>query len=262
MMLFLKKRVWITVIIILTLILIVRAIPAAWMVHLIQQSAPSLKVQGVSGTLWKGEINNSAIQERGGVFPLGKVDWSLSPFSLITLSPCANFTARTGAQNLSGNACFGMFSNKVALNDMNINLPLANISPLLELDVRGNINGQITNLEWNGEAFEDAEARLLWDNAQMNNGSQWIALGDVSARSNATEQGHLNVRWSNAPTDEPPVLNIQLTSLLSDLVTAPRIKVDGTVGVTSQTRGLRPMLQFIGDEVSTNTFRVSMNEPL
>lgn len=264
MMLFLKKRVWLTLVLFLTLILIFRAIPAGWLVFFIQQSTPGLKVQGVSGTLWQGEIANSMLQERGGALPLGNINWSLSPLSLFTLNPCANLTARADAQNISGKACYGLFSGKVALEDVSLSLPLANISPLLEVDIRGNIDGQITKLLWNGEIFNDADARLLWRGAQINNGSQWIALGNITARSNATEEGNLSARWATAPTDGdgPQLLNVQLTTLLSDLATQGKVKVDGTIGLTNQTRVLRPMLQFIGDEVSSNTFRVNMNEPL
>lgn len=262
MALLFKKRVWLTLVLLLSIILIFRAVPAGWLVFAIQQAVPGFKVQGVSGTLWQGEIANSVVEERGGSFPLGRVNWSLSPWRLLTLNPCVDITLRAAPQNINGKACYGLLSGKVSLSDMTLNLPLANISPLLEVDIRGNIDGQITNLQWDGQGFEQADARLLWRGGQINNGSQWIPLGDIQARSSATDEGHLNARWSSINADSAPLLTIQLTTLLSDFATQARVKVDGTVGITPQTRSLRPMLQFVGDEISTNMFRVSMNEPL
>jgi len=261
-MLLLKKRVWIALVLFLSLILILRAIPAGWFVFFVQQSVPGLKVQGVSGTLWQGEIDNSIVQERGGAFPLGAISWSLSPLSLLTLTPCIDMSARAAPQTIVGEACYGLFSGEVSLSDTTLSLPLANISPLLEVDVRGNIDGQITDFLWDGQRFNNADARLLWRDAQINNGSQWIALGDIQARSNATEDGNLTARWSTAAGDQPQGLTIQLNTLLSDIATEARVQVDGTIGITNQTRSLRPMLQFIGNEVSSNTFRINMNEPL
>lgn len=262
MMLLLKKRVWITLILFLSLILILRSVPAGWLVFVVQQSAPGFKVQGVSGTLWQGEINNGVLQERGGALPLGRINWTLSTLSLLTLNPCVDLSMRAGSQNFVGEACYGLLGGKVALRDVTVSLPLANISPMLEVDVRGSIDGQISDLLWDGEGFEQADARLLWREGQINNGNQWIALGDVQARSNATEEGHLNARWSSVSGDTAPALAVQLTTLLSDLAAQARVKVDGTISLTPQTRSLRPMLQFIGDEISSDVFRVNMNEPL
>ena len=261
MMLLLKKRVWLTLVLLLSLILIIRAVPAGWLVFFVQQSLPGLKVQGVSGTIWQGSFDNSVLQERGSSFPLGSVNWVLKPLSLLTLTPCVDLSARAAPQNITGEFCFGLLGGQIALNDVSVNLPLANISPLLEVDVRGNINGQVSDLTWDGERFGTADARLLWSGGQINNGSQWIALGDLQARSHADEQGDLATTWSSLPDGRPP-LTLQLTTLLSGLSAEPRIKVDGSINLTPQTRALRPMLQFIGSEVSSNSFRVSMNEPL
>ena len=262
MELLLKKRVWVTLVLLLSILLIFRSIPAGWLVFFVQQAVPGFKVQGVSGTLWQGEISNSVVQERGGSFPLGRINWSLSPWRLAILSPCLKLSLRAPQQNIAGDACYGLLGGKASLHDVTLSLPLANISPMLEVDVRGNIDGQITNLLWDGQAFEQADARLLWRGGQINNGSQWISLGDLQARSDATEEGGLNARWSSVSGDSPPVLTVQLTTLLSDLAAEARVKVDGTIGLTSQTRSLRPMLQFIGDEISSDVFRVNMNEPL
>lgn len=261
MELLLKKRVWVTFILVLSIILIFRAVPAGWLVFGVQQAIPGFKVQGVSGTLWQGEISNSVLQERGGSFPLGRINWSLSPWHLFTLTPCVDLSMRASPQVINGKACYGL-GGSVKLSDVTLNLPLANISPMLEVDIRGNIDGQITDLLWNGQSFEQADVRLLWREAQLNNGSQWVPLGDLQARSNATEEGQLNTRWSSITGDAPPVLAVQLTTLLSDLAAEAKVKVEGTVGLTAQTRSLRPMLQFIGDEISSDVFRVNMNEPL
>ena len=262
MELLLKKRVWVTLVLLLSIILIFRSAPAGWLVFFVQQAVPGFKVQGVSGTLWQGEISNSVIQERGVSFPLGRINWSLSPWRLVTLTPCLNISLRAAPQNIAGDACYGLLSGKVAMRDVTLSIPLANISPMLEVDVRGNIDGQITDLLWDGEAFDQADARLLWRGGQINNGSQWVGLGDLQVRSNATEAGDLNARWSSITDDSSPELTVQLTTLLSDLAAEARVKVDGTVSLTSQTRSLRPMLQFIGDEISSDVFRVNMNEPL
>ncbi|MBX2809596.1 MAG: type II secretion system protein N [Cellvibrionaceae bacterium] len=262
-MFLLKKRYWVLVTLLMVPVLIIWRTPATMAVGLLQQAAPTLALSGISGSVWRGSIASSYWVDRGYELPLGRLQWQLRGLSLLGLTPCARVTATAGAQLIKAKICYSLLSGRVSIADLDAAIPLINISPLLQVDVGGHIDAYIKSAVWDGQRLADVDANLLWNGAEMNNGSEWIPLGDLQANASAGPDGRLLSRWSSVSSGEsqPPPVAIQLDLVVTDLTgTKPRIQVTGSIQPGPQTMALQPMLQFIGEPTPSGAYRIAIDD--
>ncbi|MGH1486804.1 MAG: type II secretion system protein N [Cellvibrionaceae bacterium] len=262
-MFLLKKRYWLTIALLVTLFLVLRAIPASWVIYGVQQAAPGFQVSGVSGSLWNGQASYTQWVDRGHTFPLGELQWGLQGLSLLALHPCINFSTKTPDQSIKGQACYGVLGGAATLKNVDASLPIANVSPYFNVDLEGNVDAYIKQAVWQkSQQLGDTDANLLWQRAALYNGNQWISLGDIQAQANDDGNGGLVSQWNSVDSAQarPPV-NLDLNTVVTQLASnKPSLQVSGTIRPGLGADGLQPILQFIGEPLGDGSYRIEINE--
>ena len=261
-MFLLKKRFWILTTLLLTPVLILWRAPASLLLSSLQQAVPALKISGASGSFWKGSAVASSWEQNGYDFPLGRITWKLNSFSLLVLNPCVDFSATTSPQAIKGEVCYSLLGGDASLKQVDISLPMANISPMLQVDIGGDIETFIKTAVWDGQGFSEADINLLWSQAEINGGREWVKLGDLQAKAMADENGGLVSRWvSVASGGNKPPIDLALDVFLSNLsASQPSFKVSGLVTPGPQAQSLQPMLQFIGERTASGAYQIAIDE--
>jgi general secretion pathway protein N len=257
-----KKRFWIPLTLIITLALVVFTIPASWVVFMVQQAMPGFQVSGVSGSPWKGQAEYSQWMSRGQTLPLGELQWSLQGASLLSLSPCVNFSTKADQQSIQGHACYSILSGSAKLKDVDIQLPIARVSPFFNVDLSGGVDAFIKSAGWQNQKLVETNINLLWENASLFNGNQWVPLGDIQALAKDDGQGGLMSEWNNVNSGPalPPIeldVNVGLSRLHASV---PSIAVDGFIKPGPDAVALEQMLQFIGEPRGDGSYQITINE--
>lgn len=263
-MFLLKKRYWLTITILLTVFLVLRNFPATWVLYAVQKAAPGLQVSGVSGSLWTGEAEYSQWVDRGHTVPLGKLQWRLKGLSLLSLSPCVNFSALAQSQAIKGNACYSVLSAKAIAEEIDINLPVARVAPYFSVDLDGTIDAYIQKATWQDQKLGETELNFLWQRAALFNGSIWVPLGSIQGRAQDDGSGGLNSQLNHVEdaqqrTAVPLKLNID-ASLTQLAAAQPKINVSGNMTPGPGNSVLKQMLQFIGEPLGDGSYRIDIRE--
>ena len=261
-MFLLKKRYWISATLLLIVFLVLRSVPASWVIYGVQQAAPGFQVSGVTGSLWRGQADFGQWVDRGKILPLGELQWQLSPWSLLTLNPCVQFSAQATQQTIKGNGCYALLSAKISAEEVDVTLPVKHIAPFFNVDLDGNIDAYINRLIWTGESFAKADFNVLWQRAALYSGSQWVTLGDIQATGSEDASGGLFSQWKSVDTAQRPApVDIDLEVLTTQLASAqPSFRVTGTIVPGPNANALKPMLQFIGEPAGGGGYRIDVNE--
>ncbi len=82
-----------------------------------------IQVSGIKGTVWSGSASAVAAP---GVY-LARLEWRLSPLSLLTLGPSVDFSASPGRGFIEANAKI-RGADSIELRDLNASLPLSMIA--------------------------------------------------------------------------------------------------------------------------------------
>jgi general secretion pathway protein N len=258
---FLQKRYWLIVVILLTLFFILRFFPASWLIFSVQKAVPSFQVAGVSGTIWQGKADYVQWAERGHALPLGELKWQLSVFSLLTLTPCIQFSTDLGEQYLKGNICYSISGELIRGDEIETALPIANIAPFFGINLGGNISASVKSIELAQDQFANVDANLLWERASVFNGSEWLALGNIQSRF-STDSGGLSSEWRHieeGTSASPLKMNVRV-DIVDALAKTPVIKVKGFMKPNSRNSGLNPMLQFIGNKNNDGSYDIDFTE--
>jgi len=138
--------------------------PARWLQTFIPPNSP-VKLQSVTGTIWKGEAMQASWQKN----PLGKLNWSLRPFSLLTGKLGVNFNLENEGIQVNGDALINR-DQQVKLTDTKADIDV-NKLPLdaakMLVSVEGRINADIRKLIINNQSIDSADATLVWKPASI-----------------------------------------------------------------------------------------------
>ncbi len=259
-MFLLKKRYCLVIALLLTVFFILRLLPAGWFIYTIQQSIPSFQATGVTGTVWQGEASYAQWSERGHTLPLGELQWYIDITSLVTLSPCLNFSSSAGSQQLKGEVCYSIFSKKINAQEIDLALPIANVAPFFGVDLSGNISAFIKSIEITQAGFVDVDANALWEQASIYTGSEWLAVGNIQARF-SDENYNVVSQWRHITNARPAPLVVDITAKLIDaFAKKPSIKVEGLIKPRERNSGFEPVLQFIGNKNNDGSYRIDFAE--
>ncbi len=263
-MFLLKKRYWLSITLLLTVFLVVRNFPATWVFYAVQKAAPGLQVSGVSGSLWGGEAEYSQWVDKGHTVPLGKLQWELEALSLLSLSPCANFSALAQSQTIKGNACYSVLSGKVVAEEIDISLPVARVAPFFSVDLDGTVDAYIQKATWQNQQLGETELNFLWQRASLFNGNMWVPLGSIQGSATDDGNGGLSSQLNHVEdaqqrTAVPLKLNID-ASLTQLAAAQPKIQVNGNVTPDPGNAALKQMLQFVGEPTGDGSYRIDIRE--
>jgi len=125
----------------------------------------SVALNGLSGTIWRGHASQLQHQGRN----LGKLDWRLSPWNLITGKVGGKFELDGSQMRADGFAKMGN-NNNLWLSDTNVRinadaLPLT--GSVAALQAEGVINARIDELTLLNQQLDSISARIAWQQAQV-----------------------------------------------------------------------------------------------
>ncbi|WP_049631110.1 type II secretion system protein N [Cellvibrio sp. pealriver] len=173
------KKLWISLGVSLFLIFVISSIPAVWGAYLLSRSS-GLALSGVTGTIWNGRASLASLPRPEREYSLGQLSWSLSPLSLLTLSPCAHVKTNLPGQQFEGDVCGGA-GGAVKLRNADISLPVALVQTKLPIPVQGQFSAHIEEMELRGNVLLKLKGKLTWNGARVNTGVNWLDIGSYAA---------------------------------------------------------------------------------
>lgn len=201
------KRWWIRYLLIgvaaYAVVLIAR-FPAAVAYPLVQSAIQPLALSGLEGSIWSGRAADVRYQRH----VVGSVSWSLRPGSLLSGAVGADLVVDGPYGEAQGVGGVG-FSGNGYLQDLNGNLSVAAIAPLLNLQaVRpdGRVELNVARLDLAGRIPVHAEGELIWQPARIAF-PQALELGGFSATLSSDAEG---IRAALRDRDSPVVLDAVL----------------------------------------------------
>ncbi len=159
----------------LFLLVLIASAPARLIAYMLP--GDSIRVSGLSGSLWQGEASSAAVLTNVGWLQLGKTEWDLSVAYLLLLSPTIDIESRWGRQSLQGR--LRLFpSGKLRLNNVDASFSSSMARRWVPVDLSGDVNLLLDALDFEAGQPSLGSGRLVWREAfwRGNRGSQ--SLGD------------------------------------------------------------------------------------
>ncbi len=183
------KPLFITGLVIYFFYLVITKAPASiatWAAH---KAVPNLWLMSEQGTLWKGFSRGAQLDLGRESIALGRVDWSLSPLSLLMLKPCIHFQTDGEGQAISGNFCQSPFGG-TSVENANFEAPVSMLKSMLPpgTQATGDVSVQVIKATLNGQKIRKLDSRFSWQNAAVDFGEAWVSLGSFGGT--ATEDGN------------------------------------------------------------------------
>lgn len=136
-----------------------------------------LVVAGLSGSVWHGRAARVEVVTPAGSLALGRVDWQLSPWSLLGLAPRLQVQSHWGTQRLSGELHL-VGADTLRINNLSASLDAGLLRHLAPLALAGNLSLQAAALELHdGLPRALSEGRLVWQQARWASPRGPIPLG-------------------------------------------------------------------------------------
>ncbi|SMF11853.1 type II secretion system protein N (GspN) [Alteromonadaceae bacterium Bs31] len=250
------KPVLIAFLIIYFLYLVLSRAPAEIAASALHKAVPNLWLTGVAGTVWNGRAGGAQIDLPGSTLALGRLDWKLSPFSLVLLRPCIAFQFSGAGQVLEGTACQSIAGN-TSLKDMNIETSIAPLSDVIRLPISGKASLQIVKakVDLNSLHIDTLDARLSWQNGSINpENTGWINLGTFAGK--LKENGNGGIAAEIFDIEAP--IKVQMNASLIPSTLAWQL--DGNVQPLDQAPALlKDNLGVIGEEKEPGIFHIVLS---
>lgn len=159
---------------VLLLLLLVASAPA----HLLLRLLPSTPVtaEGLQGTVWQGSAGRVLLATDAGLLHLGEVEWSLRPWSLLTLAPRLEVSSRWGGQRLHAEVQL-RGRNDIKLENLEASFDAALLRHLAPIALQGVVSLQARQLHLRDGMPVEAEGRLLWQQAAWDSPRGVLPLG-------------------------------------------------------------------------------------
>lgn len=246
-----SKLILILALLVYLLYLIAARTPATWAAYMIQQALPNASLTSVSGTLWRGKAGSVQVDMGPSTIPLGKLEWSLNPWSLLTLSPCLNFETELPGQRLKGEYCAALGGNS-EINDLNIDAPVSAIQGLLPIEASGSVSLSVRHARFDSAAkIERFDGKFSTQNARVNVEGSWYTLGAVAAQVEADGDGGLQAKIFDLQSPYGLDLSGQWNAQ------AKFWRVQGTVAPSAAAPGVvKEVLMAIGEEEQDGVYKV------
>jgi hypothetical protein len=136
-----------------------------------------LSLQGFSGSLWQGQADRAAVAVSGGWLQLGEIEWHLSPWSLLWLSPQVELKAQWGQQLIDASISVSP-TGRIELEQTSVTFSANLVQQWLPVQLGGSINLLVPNMELEQGLPVSGEGRLVWQRASWTGNSGSQLLGD------------------------------------------------------------------------------------
>lgn len=231
--------------------LVISRAPAELAAAAMHKAVPNLWLTGVEGTVWKGTANAAQIDLPDSPLPLGALNWHLSGWSLLTLSPCVTFDAGRTALLFSGRVCHSITGTST-LEDISLETSVAPLSELISVPVAGMGSVTIKRATIKDSKIERMEAQVSWQNGSVKPMEAWLNVGTYGASVLENSSGGVSAQIFQV--DAP--LEVQLVASWSN---DQDWSVDGTVKPLDETPQLiKDGIPLIGEEFEPGNYRIHL----
>ena len=201
-----SKKLWIPLGIVLFLIFVISSIPAIWGAYVLTRGT-GVALSGVTGSIWNGRASLASVRTAEQEYSLGQLSWSLSPLSLLTLSPCAQVATKLTLQQFNGEICSGL-GGAVAVHNADVTLPAALVQGKIPVPIQGHFSVHIDELKLRGNVLAKLKGNLTWNEARVNTGTNWLDLGSFGAE--LSDNGNNGVSAKLFQLTGPVDVNLQI----------------------------------------------------
>ena len=153
------------------------SVPASFLTRYILPSVDTkqqVKLQNVHGSIWNGAANDTRV----GSFNLGRLDWKLSGWGLITGDVDLKLKFKNESSKGNGNVTLG-FGGATEASDVELSVPAETLQPLFygfPVSISGDLKGSIAELVYEENKTINADGRIVWQGAALR-APQNIELG-------------------------------------------------------------------------------------
>ena len=200
------KKLWIPLGVALFLVFVISSIPAIWGAYLLTRGT-GVALSGVTGTLWNGRASLASVRTVDQEYSLGQLSWSLSPLSLLTLSPCAQVATKLPMQQFEGEICAGS-GGAIKVRNADVSLPVALVQAKIPVPIQGQFSTHIDELELRGNVLLKLKGNLTWNGARVNTGANWLDIGSYGAE--LSDNGNNGVSAKLFQLAGPVDVNLQI----------------------------------------------------
>lgn len=242
----LKRTAWILAPLLVFLFFVVRAVPAQWGIAM---AGLPLQMEGISGTIWQGRVANVVLPYPGGHYSLGKLEWEMSPWSLLRFAPCVHFSTELESQTSTGTACSSL-RRRLSLKDTRVSVPAAIAELWAPVRLRGQVDAHIASMTLVGEQVRDLLGNGSWTNAEFHNSHSWVSLGTIAF--DLTENGEGGIAARMFDIEGPLDLDLNSSVQLNGAYV-----IRGTIGLRPEAPvEIGQLLRIVGEEVQRDQFRI------
>jgi general secretion pathway protein N len=136
-------------------------------------------MQGFGGTLWRGRAGRCLLRAGGGWLHLGSLQWSLSPVSLLWLSPRVTLESEWGAQVIAGEAVW-RGEGDVDLHRFRASVDADLLRQFAPVALSGEFSAELQELSLRDGLPVRGAGRLLWRNAGWQGPEGPLPLGSYA----------------------------------------------------------------------------------
>lgn len=226
--------------------------PAAWAVWIASQAAPGLWMNGTQGTIWRGKASAAQFQIAGfEPLALGNVEWRLSPWSLLSMNPCLQFSTSLPRQNMSGEVCQRL-GGQSKLRNLLLDAPITNLKAFLPVELSGDVSIQIIQASFasNGD-IKRLDARFSWQRARAFFDGTWLGLGSFAGTAEQNGSGGAKAELFDLEGPFKVALDGELNNYREGW------KLQGTIAPQQNAPQLIVQgLQILGEDMGDGSFRV------
>ena len=174
------KKSWLTLAGLLALLFLVVLIVSA-PARLLYLFVPSeqLLLQGLSGTVWRGIASSVQVRLPQGYFELGEVQWTLSPLSLLTLSPRVSLQSEWGNQAVAGDLVL-RGERDLDVRELTLQFNASLLTKFAPVTLDGVFNLQLSELKLRDGLPQSADGSLVWQDAAWRSPQGLISLGSYT----------------------------------------------------------------------------------
>jgi general secretion pathway protein N len=133
-------------------------------------------MQGLEGSLWDGSASRTLLATSAGYLHLGKVSWTLRPFSLLLFSPSLDIRSEWGDQTMAGRVTV-RGSHRIGLRDFEANAPADLVRQFAPVELAGTLSARIQQLLLEDRVPVAAQGSLVWQNAGWRAPQGLMSLG-------------------------------------------------------------------------------------
>ena len=144
----------------------------------------SLAITNMQGSAWSASADNIVIRN----FELGKAEWTLNPFRLVTGKLAGNINLRHALGQLQSGYKLDT-DQMIELSDVNAKFSAAILDPAIPpFTLGGSIHSQLESVKIQGRSLFEATGDLQWRNASIS-GVADVALGNLTFKATPEAKG-------------------------------------------------------------------------